>query len=121
MQYIGLDLDAKSFSLSVLDEHGQELWQLTRATSGESLVQALTTLVGAKMLALEESTLADWAYRLLMPHARVIVCDPRHNRWLAGDEKIDDEAAARKLAQSLRRVNLDRAGHRTASPHSPRR
>jgi len=39
MQYIGLDLHAKSFNLAVLDETGQVLWQQKRATSGESLVQ----------------------------------------------------------------------------------
>jgi transposase len=102
MQYIGLDLHAKSFSMAVLDEQSRPVWTQTRSTSGEELVRLVTALAGAKAVALEESTLADWAFRLLSPYAKVIVADPRHNRWIAGDEKIDDEIAARKLAELLR-------------------
>ncbi len=102
MQYIGLDLHAKTFSMAVLDEQSRLLWTQTRSTSGQDLVRLVTALSGAKAVALEESTLADWAFRLLSPHAKVIVADPRHNRWIAGDENIDDETAARKLAELLR-------------------
>lgn len=102
MQYIGLDLHAKSFSLAALGKDGEMLLEQTRATSGEGLVRLVSALAGDKVVALEESTLADWAFRLLSPYAQVVVADPRHNRWIAGDEKIDDEAAARKLAELLR-------------------
>jgi transposase len=115
MQYIGLDLHAKSFSMAVLDEDSRLLWEQTTATSGESLVRLVSALSGAKTVALEESTLADWAFRLLSPHARVIVADPRHNRWIAGDEKIDDQAAARKLAELLR-GGLLKPVHHSQSP-----
>jgi transposase len=102
MQYIGLDLHKASFSFAVLGEDGEMLLQQTRATSGEILIRLVSALAGTKTVAVEESTLADWAYRLLSPHATVVVADPRHNRWIAGDEKITDEAAARKLAELLR-------------------
>jgi transposase len=102
VQYIGLDLHKASFSLAVLGEDGEMLLQQTRATSGEGLIRLVSALSGDKVIALEESTLADWAFRLLSPHAAVIVSDPRRNRWIAGDEKITDEAAARKLAELLR-------------------
>ncbi len=32
----------------------------------------------------------------------MVVADPRHNHWIAGDEKSNDVTAARKLAQLLR-------------------
>lgn len=102
MQYIGLDLHKASFSLCVLSDDGEMLLQQTRTTSGEVLIRLVSAFAGAKTVAVEESTLADWAFRLLSPHATVIVADPRHNRWIAGDEKINDEAAARKLAELLR-------------------
>jgi transposase len=114
MQYIGLDLHAKSFSIAVVDESNTLLFELTRATNGEALIQVVTALAGAKTVALEESTMADWAFRLLSPFAQVIVADPRNNRWIAGDEKIDDEEAARKLAQLLRMGAL-RPIHHTES------
>jgi hypothetical protein len=101
MQYIGLDLHAKTFSLAVLDEKGRLVWENTSPTSGHNLVRLMTTLAGAKTVALEESTLADWAFRLLSPHGHLIVADPRQNRWIAGDEKMDDRTAARKLAELL--------------------
>lgn len=102
MQYIGLDLHAKSFSLAALGKDGEMLLEQTRATSGEGLVRLVNALAGDKVIAVEESTLADWAFRLLSPHAKVVVAEPRHNRWIAGDEMIDDKAAARKLAELLR-------------------
>jgi transposase len=97
-----LDLHKASFSLCVLSDDGEMLLQQTRTTSGEVLIRLVSAFAGAKTVAVEESTLADWAFRLLSPHATVIVADPRHNRWIAGDEKINDEAAARKLAELLR-------------------
>ena len=102
MQYIGLDLHAKSFSVAVLDEHNEVQWERTRATSGANLVQVVKGLAGAKVVAVEESTMADWAFRVLSPHAKVIVCDPRENHWIAKDENITDGSAARKLARLLR-------------------
>ena len=102
MQYIGLDLHAKTFSMAVLDEQSRLVLAQTHSTSGEELVRLVTALAGAKTVALEESTLADWAFRILSPYAKVIVADPRHNRWISGDEKIDDEVAAHKLAELLR-------------------
>lgn len=115
MQYIGLDLHAKSFSMWVLDADGQFLWTQTAGTSGENLVRLVSTLAGGKRVALEESTMADWAYRLLQPHAKVIVADPRHNRWIAGDEKIDDETAARKLAELLKAGLLKPVHHSSSA------
>ena len=101
MHYIGLDLHAKTFSMAVMDEDSEMVFKQTCSTSGKELVRLVTVIAGRKRVALEESTLADWAFRLLSPHAEVIVADPRQNRWIAGDEMIDDETAARKLAQLL--------------------
>jgi hypothetical protein len=40
---------------------------------------------------------------VLQPCAdQVVVADPLDNHWIAGDEKSNDETAARKLAQLLR-------------------
>ena len=111
MQYIGLDLHAKTFSIAVLDKSGELMWKQTCRTSGETVVELMNTLAGAKKVALEESTLADWAFRLLSPHAQVTVADPRHNHWISRDEKIDDERAACKLAELLRAGLLNPVHH----------
>jgi len=40
----------------------------------------------------------------------VVVADPLHNHWIAGDEKSNDITAARKIAQLLR-AGLIHPGH----------
>lgn len=102
MKCSGLDLHSKTFRMALLDDDGTLLWEQTQATSAERLVRLVSVVKGPLTVVLEEGTLADWALRVLSPHAKVVVADPRHNRWIAGDENIDDEKAARKLAELLR-------------------
>jgi hypothetical protein len=103
MVYIGIDLHARQFSMSVLDQHNSSIFEQTLPTSCENLKAAVRAFAGRKRVVLEESTLAAWAYRVLEPCAdQVVVADPLHNHWIAGDEKSNDETAAKKLAQSLR-------------------
>jgi len=114
MKYIGLDLHAKSFRVAVLDGRGRWVWEQTYATSGDELVRVVQAVAGRKCVVLEESTMAAWAYRVLAPHAdRVVVADPCANRWIAGDENMNDAVAARKLAELLR------AGLIQAVHHAP--
>lgn len=111
MKYIGIDLHAKTFSINVQDEDSGQPWAETFPTSGKELIKRIVDLSGPKTVALEEGTLADWAFRLLSPYAKVIVADPRRNRWIAGDQMIDDPTAARKLAHLLRTGSLKPVHH----------
>lgn len=103
MRYIGLDLHAKHFSVCVLDRDSDAVFEQTLDTSAKNLRKAIGAVADPKCVVLEESTMAAWAYRMIKPHVeKVVVADPGENRWIAGDENIDDESAAYKLARLLR-------------------
>jgi transposase len=103
MLYVGLDLHARTFSVVALKTSGTVLFEATHATSCERLREVIGGLRGPKRVALEETTMAAWAYRVLKPCAtEVVVAEPWHNRLIGKDEKCDDLAAARKLADLLR-------------------
>jgi len=102
MRYVGIDLHAQHFSIALLEQDGFT-FEATMPTSLENLRDAMDAIAGPKTVVFEESTLAAWAYRTLLPHAEhVVVSDPCQNRWIGNDEKLDDEEAARKLAQLMR-------------------
>ena len=103
MIYIGIDLHVRQFSMAVLDQDNSIIFEETLPTSCRNLKAAVSAFAEGKSVVFEESTLAAWAFRVLQPCAdRVVVADPLHNHWIAGDEKSNDVTAARKLAQLLR-------------------
>jgi transposase len=103
MLYVGIDLHARSFSLAVVNEDCDVIFEQTLATSSANMRGAMEALEGGKRVVFEESDLASWAYRLLEPHVdELVVANPKENRWISGDEQIHDKRAARKLAQLLR-------------------
>jgi len=112
--YMGIDLHARTFTIAVYDRDGNELFVKQRETSCENLRQMVGSVKGKKRVVIEESTLASWAYRVLQGcGASVVVADPYHNRLIGSDEKMDDEKAARKLADLLRWGEI-RPVHHTA-------
>jgi len=103
MIYIGIDLHVRQLSIAVLDQDNSIIFEETLPTSCRNLKAAVTAFAEGKSVVFEESTLAAWAFGVLQPCAdRVVVADPLHNHWIAGDEKSNDVTAARKLAQLLR-------------------
>jgi len=89
--------------MTVLDQDNSIIFEETLPTSSQNLKAAVGAFAEGKRVVFEESTLRAWAYRVLQPCAEnVVVADPLHNHWIAGDEKSNDVTAARKLAQLLR-------------------
>jgi len=114
MIYIGIDLHARHFSMAVLNQDDNIVFEETLLTSCQNLKAAIGAFRETKSVVFEESTLAAWAYRVLQPCAeKVVVADPLHNHWIAGDEKVNDIAAARKLAQLLRAGLIHPVHHST--------
>jgi len=103
MHYIGLDVHSKNFAIAITDRDGRLLFEGQQPTSERNLRAVIATVSGAKVVALEETTVAAWVYRVLKPHAqRVIVCDPRRNELIAKSGHMTDAQAARQLADLAR-------------------
>jgi len=112
MYYIGLDIHAKRFSIAVADAAGKVLYTKTLAVSERNLREAVDAFALPQRVVLEESTMAGWVSRLLACDKRtVIVAEPTRNRFIAGDEKLDDETAAAKLVMLLRNGSITAVHH----------
>jgi transposase len=113
MWYIGIDLHSRTFTMVAMKQDGKVRFEQGWETSCQNLREAVESLEGRKRVVFEESTLASWAFRQLRPYASVVVADPWHNRLIGKDEKLDDDEAARKLADLLR-LGAIHAVHHTA-------
>ena len=113
MEFIGLDAHSTTFTLAVLDgDTNQITCGRAEPTSEEHLIAAVSRVAGPKCLTVEESHLAQWVYMTLEPYVdESIVCDPKENRWIAGDDFANDRTSAMKLAELLRQDDLKPVYH----------
>jgi len=103
MNTIGLDAHSASFTVAVMNPKGKLSLCLRRHTSEEQLIDVVSTIKGPKQLVVEESHLAQWVKMALEPYVdRLIICDPRHNRWIAQADFANDRTSAIKLAELCR-------------------
>jgi hypothetical protein len=99
--YIGADVHSNNTEPAV-EYRGKIVQRRSVATTIHAIRQVLDRLDGRKYLTLEEEPLAGWLYRNLVDHVQeLVVCDPRHNRWIASDGDRDDRISATKLAVRL--------------------
>jgi hypothetical protein len=99
MNFIGADMHSLNFTVAYLNTRGKlaRVWQ--RPTSARHLIEALSEIPGPKTLVVEESHLAQWVKHSVEAYVdKLIICDPRRNRWIAGDDFADDKSSAIKLA-----------------------
>jgi transposase len=103
MNVIGLDAHSASFTAAILNREGKLNLCLRRPTSEEHLIEVISKVQGPKQLVVEESHLAQWVKAVLEPYVdKLIICDPRHNRWIAKEDFANDRTSAIKLAELLR-------------------
>jgi len=103
MNRIGLDAHSASFTMAVVNEAGKVTRCLSQPTSAENLIRLVSGVPGPKELVVEESAVAQWVKDTLEPYVdRLVVCDPRRNKWIAKADYNDDRTSAIKLAQLLR-------------------
>ena len=103
MNYLGLDIHSVHFSLAHMKANGRLCRLYDRPTSAKELINVVSAIRGPKILAVEECHLAQWVKHTLEPYVdQLIICNPKHNKWIAGDTYADDRTSARKLADLLR-------------------
>ncbi len=102
VKYVALDLHQASTSISIRDVRGRVVRREVVPTSAARILEVIDSAGGTIHVTLEEGTLSQWIYdQLISRVARVIVCDPRHNRLLAAGNK-SDRIDADKLSDLLR-------------------
>ncbi|MFQ5590541.1 MAG: transposase [Phycisphaerae bacterium] len=108
--YIAMDVHCSHTTLEAQTRGGRVIRRLDLPTEPGPLINAVKEIPGPRGVVIEESTMADWGYRLLRPFANeVIVCDPRRNRLVSDGDK-DDSVDPGKLAE-LYRLNALRSVH----------
>ena len=76
MNYVGLDIHARNFTISVLSKDNMTIFETELPTSADNLRSVIGAIAEPKCVVLEESTVAAWAYRTILPcAAQVIVAE----------------------------------------------
>jgi len=79
--YIAMDMHCSHTTLEAQTRSGHVVRRLDLATEAKVLIDTVKSVPGPRGVVIEESTMADWGYRLLKPFANeVVVCDPRRNK-----------------------------------------
>ena len=100
--YLALDWSMKVMAVAHMAKRMREPRVFERRSDLRELKEYLTGLNGRKVLAIEETTTAQWLYLELVDHVdHIIICDPFRNRLLSDGPKTDKIDAA-KLCLLLR-------------------
>lgn len=112
-QYVGLDVHKSTTTIAVRDEQGNQIAESTVATEEQALIAAIESynqLQGRTEIVFEETTMANWLYELLCPHAdRVVVCHPTDSAKFRGSKT--DRIDANQLARLLRMDEVTEVSH----------
>lgn len=102
MKHIGMDVHSTTTDICVVNSRGKEVLYRQVKSTKEELVGLIESIRGGKRATVEESQMADWVARALMPHVdEFIRCQPRHNRLVSQSESQNDKLDARRLAKLL--------------------
>jgi transposase len=100
MHILGLDAHSATFSMAILNSKGKVCQEVKRDTSAENLIEVVRAAPGPKVLVVEESHMAQWVKRTVERYVdKLVVCDPKRNKWISHDEFNDDASSAEKLAK----------------------
>lgn len=101
-----LDLHSTNSVLGSMDHDGNTLGRIRFATEADTLKEQVALLVkrhGPVHLTLEAGALSRWAAGIVRPLVeRVVICDPRHNRYINGNPTKSDEADVDAMCLLLR-------------------
>jgi transposase len=101
-----LDLHSTNSVLGSMDHDGNTLGRIRFGTQADTLKEQIVLLVkkhGPVHLTLEAGALSRWAAGIVRPLVeRLVVCDPRHNRYINGNPTKSDEADVDAMCLLLR-------------------
>jgi len=98
MNHIGADVHSSIIELAVVNEKG--IYGEKRIETSERTLREYVNGVGKpRQVIIEEGELASWVKEVLERCGeRVIITDPKRNRWIGKSEQKNDRVDAKKLA-----------------------
>lgn len=100
MNYIGADVHISSIDFAVVNETGQVVKRERIGTSERGIAEFVKSIRAPRQLIIEEGSLAGWIKDVMENRGeRVVVTDPKRNKWIGFSESKDDRIDAEKLAK----------------------
>lgn len=119
--FVALDWSLKVMAIAHMTRRSKGPQMFERPSDLKELKRYLDNLKGRKVLALEETTTAQWLYVELIDHVdQIIICDPYRNRLLSDGPKTD-KIDAGKLCLLLRAGLLKEVFHSLSGLYELRR
>lgn len=103
IKWIGIDAHSNFCETAVLNDQGNLISRRDIITNEKDMVEAIVEIRGERNIVVEESTIAQWLYVTLKPYAnKIVISDPKVNKWIHAAENKNDKIDCRKLADLYR-------------------
>jgi len=103
MNYIGTDSHISTLDVKVVSEKGKDKKAQRVATSASNFLQFVKSVPRPRQVIIEEGPLAAWLLELCVHNGeKLVITDPKRNRWIGSSGKKEDALDAEKLAQLAR-------------------
>ena len=103
MNYIGCDCHISSMDCAVVNERGQETKKQRVNTGVKGLMEFVRSIPKPRSIIIEEGSLASWLLEMCTAYGeKLVITDPKTNRWIGRAGQKNDEIDASKLAQLAR-------------------
>jgi len=103
MNYIGCDSHISSLDCAVVNERGQETKKQRMNTGVKELMEFVKSIPKPRTIIIEEGTLAGWLLEVCTAYGeKLIITDPKRNRWIGRAGQKNDTIDATKLAHLAR-------------------
>lgn len=113
MHYIAMDTHIATLEFAIVNERGELKRCEKIPTSAKGLIEFIKSIPKPRTLYIEEGSLAAWVVDTCRSFGeKIIVTDPKRNRWIGRSEDKNDPMDARKLA------HLARGGYVKEIPHA---
>jgi len=103
MNYIGCDCHISTLDCAVVNERGHETKKQKMNTGVKGLMEFVKSIPKPRKIIIEEGTLANWLLEICTDYGeKLIITDPKTNRWIGRAGQKNDAIDATKLAQLAR-------------------
>ncbi len=103
MNYIGVDCHISSLDFAVVNEKGTIIEKAEVNTGVKEFMEFVKSIPKPRKIYIEEGELAGWLLETSLKFGeKLIITDPKINKWIGKAGKKDDKIDAAKLAQLAR-------------------